>query len=80
MLIIIAGGFIICRYEKDPVDRLLSGGMTTVLLLPFIVNLLTMFGFLPPGSIGFPFLSCGGSTLLASVFALSFFFRRKKSE
>ncbi len=80
MLIIIAGGFIICRYEKDPVDRLLSGGMTTVLLLPFIVNLLTMFGFLPPGSIGFPFLSYGGSTLLASAFAFSFFFRRKKSE
>lgn len=77
MLVIITGGFIICRLEKDPVERLLSGSMTTVLLLPFVVNLLAMSGFLPPGSIGFPFLSYGGNAMLAYAFALSFFFNRK---
>ena len=77
MLIILAGAFIICRSADDPVDRLLTGGMAAILFLPFITNLLTMFGILPPGSIGFPLLAYGGSALLSYGFVFSFFFGRK---
>ena len=55
---------------KTPTARLLAGGMTAVIALPALTNMLMMFGLLPIGGVTFPFLAYGGSAMLANAFAL----------
>ena len=80
--IIICSGVIITRRSENPIDRLLAGGMTAVIALPALTNALMMFGLLPMGGVAFPFLSYGGSAMLANALALGCImaFARKSSE
>ena len=67
---IIACGVIITNRKGTPSDRLLAGGMTAVIALPALVNILMMFSLLPMGGVAFPFLAYGGTAMLANAFAL----------
>ena len=67
--IIFCGVIITQRCEKSSA-RLLAGGMTTAIVLPALANTLMMFGLLPIGGVPFPFLTYGGSAMLANAFAL----------
>ena len=67
---IIFCGVIITRRCKNPTEKLLAGGMTAVIALPALTNILMMFGLLPIGGVTFPFLAYGGSAMLANAFAL----------
>ena len=69
-LCILAGGIVIFLRCTAPGDRLTVAGMTGALGLPFAVNILMMFGLLPIGSMGFPFLAYNGSAMAANAFAL----------
>jgi len=67
--IIFCGVIITKRCEKSSA-RLLAGGMTAVIALPALTNMLMMFGLLPIGGVTFPFLAYGGSAMLANALAL----------
>ena len=80
--IIICCGVIITKRSENPIDRLLTGGMTAAIALPTLTNVLMMFGLLPMGGVAFSFLSYGGSAMIANAFALGcvMAFARKSSE
>ena len=80
--IIIYCGVIITKRSENPIDRLLTGGMTAAIALPALTNVLMMFGLLPMGGVAFSFLSYGGSAMIANAFALGcvMAFARKSSE
>ena len=67
---IIFCGVIITKRCENPTARLLAGGMTAVIALPALTNMLMMFGLLPIGGVTFPFLAYGGSAMIANAFAL----------
>ena len=67
---IIVSCVIITKRCENPTDRLLAGGMTAVIALPALTNILMMFGLLPMGGVAFPFLSYGGSAMIANALAL----------
>ena len=67
---IICCGIIITKHCKNPTARLLAGGMTAVIALPALTNMLMMFGLLPVGGVTFPFLAYGGCAMLANALAL----------
>lgn len=67
---VIACGIAITVQSRNAAERLLSGGMTASIALPTIINSAMMFGLLPVGGIGFPFLSPGGTAAFANFFAL----------
>ena len=80
--IIICCGVIITKRSENPIDRLLTGGMTAAIALPTLTNVLMMLGLLPMGGVAFSFLSYGGSAMIANAFALGcvMAFARKSSE
>ena len=67
---IICCGIIITKRCENPTEKLLAGGMTAVIALPALTNILMMFGFLPIGGVTFPFLAYGGSAMIANALAL----------
>ena len=67
---IIFCGVIITKRCENPTARLLAGGMTAVIALPALTNMLMMFGLLPIGGVTFPFLAYGGSAMIANALAL----------
>ena len=67
---IICCGIIITKRCENPTEKLLAGGMTAVIALPALTNILMMFGLLPIGGVSFPFLAYGGSAMIANAFAL----------
>ena len=70
MAAIICCGIIITKRCENPTEKLLAGGMTAVIALPALTNILMMFGLLPIGGVTFPFLAYGGSAMLANALAL----------
>ena len=67
---IICCGIIITKRCENPTEKLLAGGMTAVIALPALTNILMMFGLLPIGGVTFPLLAYGGSAMIANAFAL----------
>ena len=67
---IICCGIIITKRCENPTEKLLAGGMTAVIALPTLTNMLMMFGLLPIGGVTFPFLAYGGSAMIANALAL----------
>ena len=67
---IIFCGVIITKRCENPTEKLLAGGMTAVIALPALTNMLMVFGLLPIGGVTFPFLAYGGSAMLANALAL----------
>ncbi|MFI3271320.1 MAG: putative lipid II flippase FtsW [Pseudomonadota bacterium] len=59
--------FVIVLRQEDLRDRLSSFGITLILLLGTGLNLAMSIGALPPKGVAMPFLSYGGSSLVASL-------------
>ena len=68
--VLIACGAVLTRRSKTHAERLLTGGMTTVIALPALFNTLMMTGLLPMGGVAFPFLAYSGTAMLACASAL----------
>ncbi|MGH7789661.1 MAG: putative lipid II flippase FtsW [Candidatus Binatia bacterium] len=60
-------GFRIAARHPDPFASLLAFGLTAVLILSAVVNIGVVLGMLPTKGLPLPFLSYGGSALLATM-------------
>ncbi|WP_147822221.1 putative lipid II flippase FtsW [Salidesulfovibrio onnuriiensis] len=58
--------FRVAIQQEDLQDRFTAFGMTLVLALGFVLNLAVVLGTVPPKGVAMPFMSYGGSNLLAS--------------
>jgi rod shape determining protein RodA len=63
-------GFDIAATARDPVGRLLALGATALLAAQTLINLGMVSGLLPVVGIPLPFMSYGGSSLVASLMTL----------
>jgi len=68
---ILVCGMIITFSAPDPFGRLLAFGMTVLLTLQAAINVGVVTGCLPTKGLALPFISYGGSSLVASVAAIS---------
>lgn len=62
----IAGGLLIAATSKDPFGRLVAVGLVTIMGAQTIVNIGVCLGVLPVVGVTLPFVSYGGSSMLAS--------------
>ncbi len=58
--------FRVALRQEDLQDRFTAFGMTLVLALGFVLNLAVVLGTVPPKGVAMPFISYGGSNLVAS--------------
>ena len=58
--------------QSDLRDRFSAFGVTLVLAIGATLNLAVVMGMAPPKGVAMPFLSYGGSSLLASMMLLNF--------
>lgn len=65
--IVAVRGFRIAARHPDPFASLLAFGVTAVLVLSAVVNIAVVLGLLPTKGLPLPFLSYGGSALLATM-------------
>lgn len=64
-----AGGYLIAAACKDPFGRLVAVGLTTLLITQATLNMAVVLGIAPVVGITLPFVSAGGSSLIASMLA-----------
>ena len=67
--LLLARGFRIAAAAGDAFGTLLAAGATAMLSLQALVNVLVVLGMLPTKGVPLPFLSAGGSSLVASCAA-----------
>ncbi|HEY2775958.1 MAG TPA: putative lipid II flippase FtsW [Candidatus Binatia bacterium] len=58
-------GFRIAHRHSEPFAQLLAAGLTLVIVLQAILNIGVVLGVLPTKGIGLPFISYGGSSIMA---------------
>ncbi len=63
-------GFQISARSRDPFEQVLSLGLTLIFAFTSLLNAGVALGLLPTKGLGMPFLSYGGSALVATGFAL----------
>ena len=63
----ICAGFAIARQARTMRDRLIADGCSMILMIQFLVNALGILGAIPMTGKTMPFISYGGSSLLASM-------------
>jgi len=73
-VLILWRGLRIALYVESQFDRMLAMGMTLVITLPALLNMGVVTGLLPTKGLPLPFLSYGGSSLLASSVAVAFLY------
>lgn len=59
-------GFRVAFLQEDLMDRFTAFGMCVILALGFCLNLAVVLGTVPPKGVPMPFISYGGSSLIAS--------------
>lgn len=62
-----AGGYMIAAACRDPFGRLVAVGITTLLITQASVNMAVVLGIAPVVGITLPFVSAGGSSLIACM-------------
>jgi cell division protein FtsW len=71
-LVFLLVGFLLLRafrvafLQEDLMDRFTAFGMCVILALGFCLNLAVVLGTVPPKGVPMPFISYGGSSLIAS--------------
>lgn len=68
LLLLFVRSYLIIIGQKELRDRFSAFGMTLVIALGSILNLAVVMGMAPPKGVAMPFLSYGGSSLLATMF------------
>ncbi|MBN1201652.1 MAG: cell division protein FtsW [Anaerolineae bacterium] len=66
-VILIRRGFTIARYAPDAFGGLLAAGVTCWLAYDALLNIAVMTAMLPPTGVPLPFISFGGSSLVAAL-------------
>ena len=58
-------GFRIAHRHSEPFAQLVAAGLTLVIVLQAMINIGVVLGLLPTKGIGLPFISYGGSSIMA---------------
>lgn len=66
-VILIYRGFTIARYAPDALGGLLAAGVTCWLAYDALLNIAVMTAMIPPTGVPLPFISFGGSSLVAAL-------------
>ncbi len=69
-LVLVLRGLRIAWYAEDPFARYLAFGLTLLLGLEAFVNMSVCLGLLPTKGLALPFISYGGTSLVASMVAI----------
>ncbi len=68
-IVLFAAGIEISASTREPFGRLIAAGVVAVLATQSFINLLVASGLMPVTGITLPFVSYGGSSLVASFMA-----------
>ncbi len=60
-------GIRVCIKAKDYFGRVMAVGLTSIIIIPAIINISVVIGLLPITGLTLPFISSGGSSLLVSM-------------
>lgn len=71
--------FLVALRQEDLRDRLTAFGVTMVLALGATLNMAVVLGVAPPKGVPMPFLSYGGSSLLATLICVGFLLNFSRS-
>lgn len=63
----LVGGFMVAMGARSEYDRLLAGGLTTLVGSQAVINMCAVTGLLPVTGIPLPFVSYGGSSLMFTL-------------
>ena len=63
-------GIRICIKTKDYFGRVLAAGLTGIIIIPAIINILVVIGLAPVTGLTLPFISSGGSSLFINMIAV----------
>ena len=60
-------GIRVCMKAKDYFGRIMAVGLTSIIIIPALINISVVIGLLPITGLTLPFISSGGSSLLVSM-------------
>ncbi len=63
-------GVRVCIKTKDYFGRIMAAGLTSIIVVPAIINILVVIGMAPVTGLTLPFISFGGSSLLTSMISV----------
>jgi cell division protein FtsW len=63
-------GIRVCIKTKDYFGRIMAVGLTSIIIVPAIINISVVIGLIPVTGLTLPFISFGGSSLLVSMIAV----------
>ncbi len=63
-------GIRVCLKTNDYYGRVLSAGLTSLIVIPAIINITVVTGLMPVTGLTLPFISFGGSSLLLSMISV----------
>ena len=63
-------GIRVCIKTRDYFGRIMAAGLTSIIIVPAIINISVVIGLLPVTGLTLPFISFGGSSLLTSMTAV----------
>jgi len=63
-------GIRVCIKAKDYFGRMMAAGLTSIIIVPAIINISVVIGMIPVKGLALPFISFGGSSLLTSMISV----------
>ncbi|MBC8389572.1 MAG: putative lipid II flippase FtsW [Actinobacteria bacterium] len=63
-------GIRVCIKTKDYFGRMMAAGLTSIIIVPAIINISVVIGMIPVKGLALPFISFGGSSLLTSMISV----------
>ena len=63
-------GIRVCIKTRDYFGRMLAVGLTSIIVVPAIINIFVVIGLAPVTGLALPFISYGGSSLLVSMISV----------
>ncbi|MFZ3085817.1 MAG: FtsW/RodA/SpoVE family cell cycle protein, partial [Candidatus Hydromicrobium sp.] len=63
-------GIRVCIKTEDYFGRMMAAGLTSIIIVPAIINISVVIGMIPVKGLALPFISFGGSSLLTSMISV----------